>query len=264
MNTFRQIPRYIIRLLLLTVLAVVAMSVGAFLAWMGWNALFSAISLMIPALRDPNVQITRGNVSQSVGLFIGQGGLIFALSLGAGVSLALTHWFTSLRSMVPLRNWLFASALGFLIATPFGLNFLAAFGGTPGWGADTEWLPQLHIGYLLFRTRSYKDSSPLIFLMATTLPLVVGGVIVGVSQWLLLRLRTRRAWWWIVGNSLAFSSSPLGASWLMSASRVPTEGDYMPLLLTFFPFASCVVGLITGAVLLFLVPVNTENRQVLT
>jgi len=132
MNTFRQIPRYIIRLLLLTVLAVVAMSVGAFLAWMGWNALFSAISLMIPALRDPNVQITRGNVSQSVGLFIGQGGLIFALSLGAGVSLALTHWFTSLRSMVPLRNWLFASALGFLIATPFGLNFLAAFGGTPG------------------------------------------------------------------------------------------------------------------------------------
>jgi hypothetical protein len=159
-----------------------------------------------------------------------------------GSVVGTAQWLVLRRPLVRMRwrAWALATALGAGIAWTLGMipsTFL--FSGTDtGTAAPSE------------------VSDLMIYALAAGMGLVLG-IILGASQWLVLRHYVSKAGWWVLANALAWMAGMVVV--FIGTSFIPAEGITLPvalLLLLFLIVAGAVVGAIHGRVLIWLLHVR--------
>ncbi len=212
------------------------------LRWTGANAagelvglggVALAIALLAPHLGDLPGPLT------SLGIVL--------LGLFEGVVVGAAQWWVLRRRLPALRAraWIMASAAGALVAwllgmLPSTLMDLGAVGGVAGPPVEPSELTQLSLAAALG---------------------AIGGPVLALFQWRVLRRHVRRSGWWIAANALAWAAGmPLI---FLVAGGVPAGGvtvAFVLLALLALAGTGAVVGAIHGVALVRLTRMPERRR----
>ena len=118
-----------------------------------------------------------------------------------------------------------------------------------------------HVGWgfwlwrVLASTIGFPVGAAAAFIVSFNLPGAVGGAVVGILQWLVLRQQLSRTGWWVLASTVGF---PVGAAVYVAvfqAVNLALGGDLSAAFIERamgFAVAGAVVGAITGTALVWL------------
>lgn len=211
------------------------------LRWIGANAVGEALGLCATfaavALLMTQLSALRGTVAVLTSFLVAVlTGLLEATVVGSAQWWALRPWFPAIRR----RAWWMATAIGALIA--YVLGYMPSTLMDLGQQVDPAAAAQT----------TSEPPQWIVLLLAAGLG-AVGGAVLSLAQWRVLRNHTARAGWWIPANMLAWLvGMPIIFAAIDLAQRESGLVQSMVLLGLSFLLTGAVVGAIHGAVLVAL------------
>ena len=186
------------------------------LFWIGANALSIFCGILFGAFL--NEILWTPNLPPEVDSFITnpvQRAFIIGLSIG-GIK-SLLEGFVLQKYKIKLNGWLLANILGWAVGVTVA------------------------VGLAVFRSGSGINE-------------LLGGMIIGLSQWIVLRRYLPKAYWWIIASAIGsfaiLSYIPLGYTFLMMLESFIT-----------FIIAGLLMGVLTGATLSWLLTLSWLEEQ---